>query len=64
MLVKRGVFETIEYPWFEPEFFYLNDDIKDFCSEDVGFCRKAGKTGFDIWVNPNVIVGHEKSIVY
>ena len=35
--------------------------MKDFTSEDVGFCRTAIEKGFKIYVDPNTIVGHEKA---
>jgi len=63
MLVKKGVFETIEYPWFAPEFFEFGNGVVDFCSEDAGFCRKAQANGFKIWIDPKVIVNHEKTTV-
>jgi GT2 family glycosyltransferase len=64
MLVKKGVFESLEYPWFPPIEFDIGNDIKDFCSEDVGFCLKAREAGYKIWIDPSVRVGHEKSIIY
>ena len=63
MAVRKGVYEGIDYPWFEPQTFDLGGGIKDFCSEDVGFCLKAKKAGFKIVVNPSIIVGHEKKVV-
>jgi hypothetical protein len=62
MLIKRGVFEALKYPWFEPLFFQF-DNIIEFCSEDVSFCKKAKDKGFDIWVDPAIRIGHEKKIV-
>ncbi len=69
MLIKKGVFEKIEYPWFRPiwEDFGKNendDKIKEFTSEDVGWCQTILKKGFKIYVDPNIIVGHEKVITY
>lgn len=61
LLVKYGVFESIEYPWFEPQMVTIGENISDFASEDVSFCLKARKAGFKIHVDPTVIVGHEKS---
>ena len=59
------VFEKIGYPWFPPiwEEIELPNKIvmKDFTSEDVGFCRTAISKGFKIFIDPNIIVGHEKS---
>jgi hypothetical protein len=62
MLIKHGVFEALEYPWFRPIFYNIGDCM-DFCAEDVGFCRTATEKGFKIWVDPSVKVGHEKSQV-
>lgn len=62
MLVKKGVFESIKYPWFEP----IRKTIggyTDFTMEDVAFCHKAIEQGHDIYVDPNIIVGHEKTVV-
>jgi len=64
MLIKNGVFEAIEYPWFRPlwEEVVLDNGIimSDYTSEDVGFCRTITEKGFKIYIDPNTIVGHEK----
>jgi hypothetical protein len=31
--------------------------------EDVAFCRMTKEKGYDVWIDPNVIVGHEKLMV-
>lgn len=62
MLVKKGVFESIEYPWFRPIFYTLGD-AKDFCSEDTAFCQLAIKNGYNIYISPQIRVGHEKNVV-
>jgi hypothetical protein len=62
MLVKKGVFESLSYPWFRPLFFDIGT-AKDFCSEDVSFCRLAIEKGFKIFVDPQLRVGHEKKVV-
>lgn len=62
MLIKYGVLESLNYPWFEP-LFIKHEDMIDFCSEDVSFCKKVKDKGFDIWVDPAIKVGHEKKIV-
>jgi len=64
VLVKKGVFEKISYPWFPPEFFEFGNDISDFCSEDVGFCRKATSAGFKVWIDPTIVLRHEKTVAY
>jgi len=67
MLVRKGVFEKVGYPWFKPiwEKIPLDNGINvvDFTSEDVGFCRTATEKGIKIMVDPSIIVGHEKKMV-
>lgn len=63
MAVKYGVFEKLDYPWFEAQSFDLGEGVYDFCSEDVGFCLKAIEAGYKVRVNPKIIVGHEKKLV-
>jgi hypothetical protein len=62
MLIKKGVFESLSYPWFRPLFYDFNG-IKDFCSEDVSFCRLIKEKGYQIFVDPQLHVGHEKKII-
>jgi len=69
ILIKKGVFESLEYPWFSPiwEDFGKTEDgepIKEFTSEDVGWCQKILKKGYKIYIDPTVQVGHEKIINY
>lgn len=62
MLVKKGVFEAMEYPWFKPEFVTIGNAY-DFTMEDVSFCRQANRLGYPILIDPTVVVGHEKTKV-
>jgi GT2 family glycosyltransferase len=62
MLVKKGVFESMEYPWFRPIEKQIGDAV-DFTMEDVAFCLKAAEAGFKVFIDPTVRVGHEKKIV-
>ena len=63
ILIKKGVYEKLEYPWHRPEWFKIND-CKDFSMEDVGFCINAKKADFRIYVDPSVRIGHEKKAIY
>ena len=63
MLVKRGVYENLDYPWFRPSWENIGKDIRTFTSEDVGFCRQAIKAGYRIYANKKIIIGHEKSCI-
>lgn len=63
MLIKKGVFENLEYPWWGPKLQVFPNGIQDFCGEDVSFCLDAKDIGFDIIVDPRIRVGHEKQRV-
>jgi hypothetical protein len=63
MLVKKGVFEAMEYPWFRPLEKQIGDMV-DFTMEDVAFCLCAKEKGFKVLIDPQVKVGHEKKIVF
>lgn len=66
MLIKRGVFESLEYPWFQPtwkEYEREGKKIREFTMEDVAFCDMIKDKGYTIWIDPEIIVGHEKMMV-
>jgi hypothetical protein len=60
MMVAKGVFENMEYPWWGPKLQKFENGIQDFCGEDVSFCLDAKRLGIDIIVDPRIRVGHEK----
>jgi hypothetical protein len=67
ILIKKGVYEKIPYPWFVPRVIQLQKPdgtiLEDVCSEDISMCQDFKKYGFDIWVHPKVRVGHQKMII-
>ena len=64
VLIKKGVFENLEYPWFAPKMqVFESGSVQDMCGEDVSFCLDAKEAGFDIWCDPRIRVGHEKTRV-
>jgi len=64
VLIKNGVFEKLEYPWFAPKMqIFESGDVQDMCGEDVSFCLDAQEAGYDIWADPRIRVGHEKTRV-
>ena len=66
VLIKNGVFEHAEmkYPWFAPKMqVFESGEVQDMCGEDVSFCLDAIEAGFDIWCDPLIRVGHEKTRV-
>ena len=60
MLIKKGVFEKIDYPWFYPV--HTNDGV-GIHGEDISFQIRAKDVGFDSYVDTSIIVGHEKGIL-
>jgi len=52
----------MEYPWFQPRWI-SKDNFHDFCAEDVGFCWAAQELGHEIWIDPSIKVGHEKTVI-
>jgi hypothetical protein len=66
--VKSGVFEKMPRPWFGPVAVpsvneKTGERTEDFIlvGEDLSWCTKAINSGFDIWVDPNVRVIHQKT---
>jgi len=64
MLIKKNIIEQIEYPWFYPKIFNFKNNICEFTSEDVGFCLKLKEKKINIYINPEIKVGHEKTCIY
>jgi hypothetical protein len=61
VLIKNGVFENLEYPWFAPKMqVFDSGNVQDMCGEDVSFCLDAKKKGIVTWCDPRIRVGHEK----
>ena len=64
VLIKHGVFESLEYPWFAPKMqVFESGAVQDMCGEDVSFCLDAKEKGYEIWCDPRIRVGHEKTRV-
>ena len=61
LLFKRGVFEKIPYPWFEPTYLQIKD-CQDFSMEDVTLCLKLKDLNINVYVHPEVVVSHLKQI--
>ena len=61
VFIKKGVFEQLKYPWFEPTYLQIKD-CQDFSMEDVTLCLKLKEKLIDVYVHPEVVVGHQKQI--
>lgn len=46
VLIRREVFEAIQFPWFETVYDKVN---RKWVGEDVDFCIKARAAGYDVW---------------
>ena len=40
---------------------FESGEVQDMCGEDVSFCLDAQKANFEIWCDPRIRVGHEKT---
>lgn len=54
MLVRREVFEAMERPWWR-----LGQITSDGWGDDHNFCHRAREAGFGIWVDLEIVVGHQ-----
>jgi len=62
MLIKKGVVEKLEKPWFVNAAANING--KEYAAgEDVAFCSRIRMAGFKIYADPRCVVGHEKLVV-
>jgi len=64
---RKGVIESLEYPYFSHPLLEITTEdgriIRDMCSEDVSFCKNIQNAGYDIVVDTQLMVGHEKTLV-
>ncbi len=61
LLIRRGVFEALEQPWFNTA---GGPGILTLTSAEVGFCRNARKQGYKIYVDPAVRVHKERRNIF
>lgn len=64
MLVKKGVLESIPYPWFYSEECIKIGNIIGNRGDDISFCKKAHEAGYKIYLHPGVRVGHQKLTIF
>lgn len=66
MCVKQGVFESFERPWFQTV--DIEKDLNDgrgkvsiqVAGEDLSFCERALRNGYEIWLDPTLKLIHNK----
>lgn len=69
LAVRSGVFERMERPWFGSTWVDVKNEITGeferkfpLVGEDLSWCTKVRELGIDIWVDPLVRVGHQKTM--
>jgi len=66
MVVKRGVFEALTYPWFSGPVMNWTDkngvECSDIWTDDAYFCHRAKEAGFKIYVDPDLQILHQKLV--
>lgn len=60
MIIRKGVFERIRYPWFGPRY-HERYHTCEFASEDISWCANLKDAGINVYVDPDVMLGHEKT---
>jgi len=56
-MVHREVYESLASPWFFRTYTIENGRVV-YHSEDINFCEKVRKAGYDIWVHTQLISPH------
>lgn len=64
---RKEVLDAMVYPYFHTDLQEIitpdGKILRDICSEDVAFCKNIQKAGFTVYVNTDLVVGHEKPLV-
>jgi hypothetical protein len=60
--IKKGVFEKMPKPWFQSEIYEADGRFMTVLGEDTSWCIRARRAGYDIWLNPDVRVIHNKTM--
>jgi GT2 family glycosyltransferase len=63
VLMKKGILENIEPPWFQTAPIDTHDRKDVFATEDIFFCYRAREAGFKIYIAPDVVVKHYKPCI-
>ncbi len=61
VVIQKGVVEKLRYPWFGPIPRTESNGVITTMSDDESFCFRLREAGFDMWVDPTVRIGHEKT---
>ena len=62
MMIRKGVVEKLEYPWFRSDVVKIGERV-DILAEDFSFCRAMTASGTNIHLDTTVRVGHQKKVI-
>jgi hypothetical protein len=64
---RKDVLDSIKYPYFHRKLESFSSKegkkITSICSEDVAFCKNIKRAGFNIFIDTDLRIGHEKRII-
>lgn len=67
MACTKKALDSLEYPFFHSKLQKIKgkngEKLVDMCSEDVAFCKNLQSKGFEIFVDTDLRVGHEKKVI-
>ena len=58
LLIKMSVFDKLKRPWF------WFGDGKNQIGEDLWFCKSAQESGYEIWADPTIEIGHVGEYIF
>lgn len=61
LLINLSIFDKINRPWFST---IVHPFGWTEMGEDSWFCREAEKSGYDIWCDPTIEIGHIGDFIY
>lgn len=65
--IKSGIFEKMTRPWFQAtEVTEVRDGTEykyNILGEDLAWCYRAKDLGYEIWLDPTIKVGHQKTMM-
>lgn len=68
LCVKQGIFESLTRPWFQSVEVTMTDAETGqdwsfpIMGEDVAWCERISRAGFELWFDPTVRVTHHKTM--
>jgi hypothetical protein len=66
VVMKKGIMESLDFPWFKSwvlEYEKEGKIVRELVTDDLGICLRLRDKGFNLFIDPEVRVGHEKSFI-